>query len=380
MALEVIGRVDTLATAVKALAPGMPAAASPELWVCTAFLGFSLICYALLGGADYGAGLVEITLRGDKHKEARRILEKALGPVWEANHIWLILAVVILFMGFPPVYARMSVSLHLPLTAALLGLVARGTSFTFRHYDAVRDGSRFWYNWIFRVSSVWTPFWLGMTLAGMSAGRVTPHPDSFAAGYIRTWFHPYGIYLGAFTVALFAFLASAYLVGESQEVAVRTAFARRARTFLFLALPLGALVFLAAQIEGRPLFWHFLHNPPALTLVGLSALSLPVLEKLLRQAALPETLPRRRLMWALRVLAGLQGMAIITAWFAVQYPVLFAIRASAGASLTLFNSAAPTAVLWQLDAALLIGSVAILPALFWLFKIFLGPKAMPPRR
>lgn len=343
-------------------------------WTCTVFLGFSLLSYALLGGADYGAGVVEITLRGPRHALARRSLEKTLGPVWEANHIWLILAVVILFMGFPPVYARLSVSLHLPVTAMLLGIVARGTSFTFRHYDAVRDGSRAWYNWIFRLSSVWTPFWMGVTVAGMSAGRIPAHPASFYQGYVAPWLHPYGLLLGAFTVALFAFLASVYLVGENPEAAVRTAFARRARTFLFLAIPLGSCVFAAAHIDGRPLLSLFWHNPLALGGVAASALSLPLLERLLRSAAKPQTVPRRRLAWSLRVLAGLQGMAIVSAWFLVQYPVLFAL--GEGPSLTLFNAAAPAAVLRYLAWALWVGAAAILPALFWLFRIFNGPRQL----
>src|SRR4051812_19542613 len=113
------------------------------LWVVTAFLGLSLVCYCLFGGADFGAGILEIFFlrKGDRH-DRRRVIDRALGPVWEANHIWLILMVVILFMGFPKVYARVSVSLHIPLTAMLMGVIARGCSFTFRHYDAVQGRSQ----------------------------------------------------------------------------------------------------------------------------------------------------------------------------------------------------------------------------------------------
>jgi cytochrome bd ubiquinol oxidase subunit II len=383
---------------------------SLSFWICSVFLGFSLLAYALLGGADYGAGAVEITLRGDKRAAARRVLEKAIGPVWEANHIWLILAVVILFMGFPAGYALLSVALHIPLTCALLGIVARGTSFTFRHYDAIRDGSRPWYNWIFRLSSVWTPFWLGITVAGLSAGRVpisvatglatrmdpsalpvhgseganatTLNPVSvghadFMAAYIAPWWHPYGVFVGLFTVALFAFLASVYLIGESRDVEVRTRFARRARAFLFTAIPLGALVFLAAHLQGLPLIAHFLRQPLAMACVLVSATSLIVLENGLRLAAKPETVMRRRIPWGLRVLAGAQGMAIISAWFLVQYPVLFAF--DRGTYLTLFAAAAPEATLRQLAGALVVGSILILPALFWLYRLFNSPPPLAPQ-
>lgn len=376
---------------------------SLSFWICTVFLGFSLLAYALLGGADYGAGAVEITLRGEKRAAARRVLEKALGPVWEANHIWLILAVVILFMGFPAAYALLSVALHIPLTCVLLGVVARGTSFTFRHYDAIRDGSRPWYNWIFRLASVWTPFWLGITVAGLSAGRV-PHsvalalaasmgdkaaslssiplassartvagsPD-FMAAYVAPWWHLYGVLVGLFTVALFAFLASVYLIGESRDIAVRTRFARRARAFLFTAIPLGALVFMAAHAQGLPLITRFLQRPLAMACVFISATSLIVLESGLRLAAKPETVMRRRIPWGLRVLAGAQGMAIISAWFLVQYPVLFAF--DQGTYLTLFAAAAPEATLRQLAGALVVGAFLILPALFWLYRLF---NSLPP--
>lgn len=356
----------------------MDASVTWEFWVCAAFLAFSLLSYALLGGADFGAGVVEITLRGRKHAAARQVIEKTIGPVWEANHIWLILAVVILFMGFPAAYAALSVALHLPVTAALLGVVARGTSFTFRHYDAVRDGARPWYNWFFRLSSLWTPFWFGVTLAGMSAGRthwsVLTAPPSFYAGYIQPWLHPYGFLVGAFTVALFAFLASVYLIGESQDVLVRTAFARRARAFLFTAIPLGGLVFLAAHLQGLPLVAHFFDTPLAMVGVFTSATSLIVLERGLRLAAKPETVMRRRIPWGLRLLAGAQGLAIVSAWLLVQYPVLYAF--SDGAGMTLFSAASPQATLRPLALALLVGSALILPALFWLFRLFNGPGAV----
>lgn len=349
-----------------------------EFWVCTAFLAFSLLSYALLGGADFGAGVVEITLRGRKHAAARQVIEKTIGPVWEANHIWLILAVVILFMGFPSAYATLSVALHLPVTAALLGVVARGTSFTFRHYDAVRDGARPWYNWVFRLSSLWTAFWLGVTLAGMSAGRthwnVLTSPPSFYAGYIQPWLHPYGFMVGAFTVALFAFLASVYLIGESRDVAVRTAFARRSRAFLGTAIVLGALVFMAAHLQGLPLVAHFFANPLAMAFVCLSATSLIVLERGLRLAAQAKTVMRRRIPWGLRILAGGQGWAIVSAWLLVQYPVLYAFYE--GASLTLFSAASPPATLRPLAMALLVGAALILPALFWLFRLFNGPESV----
>jgi cytochrome d ubiquinol oxidase subunit II len=366
---------------------------------CVFFLALSLLAYALFGGADFGAGVVEITLLTPRRRQARQVLEKTLSPVWEANHIWLILAVVIVFMGFPGAYALISTALHLPITCVLLGIVARGTSFTFRHYDdrAEPEPSRpspftlpalaflnpaalyqplsahTWYSWTFRLSSVWTAYWLGVTLAAMTSGRipvglVSGHTVSFYEGYVAPWWHWHGAWVGCFTVALFAFFASIFLIGESRDVEVRTRFARRARAFLLTALPLGAAVFLNSQAQGLGLIHRFLSQPAAIACVALSASSLIVLERGLRLAAKPETVMRRRIPWGLRLLAGLQGTAIVSAWLFVQYPNMMTLED--GVMLTLYSAAAPEPTLRALAIALGIGAALILPALFWLYRVF----------
>src|SRR3954453_20663750 len=116
-------------------------------------LGVSFLLYTLLGGADFGAGIIEIF--GGKREE--KTISTAIAPVWEANHVWLILAVVILFTGFPLVYSSLSLVLHIPLMLALLGIIARGTAFTFRHYDVGKESSHRRYSFLFKLSSFLTP-------------------------------------------------------------------------------------------------------------------------------------------------------------------------------------------------------------------------------
>src|SRR5919202_733261 len=106
-----------------------------------AILGSSFVLYTLLGGADFGAGIIE-TFAG---KRGERAVSKAMAPVWEANHVWLILAVVILFTGFPAVYSSLSLVLHIPLMTVLLGIIFRGSAFTFRHYDVKKEGPSKYY-------------------------------------------------------------------------------------------------------------------------------------------------------------------------------------------------------------------------------------------
>ena len=127
------------------------------LTVVIIILGTSFVLYTILGGADFGAGIIE-TLAGAK---GEKTISKAIAPVWEANHVWLILAVVILFTGFPTVYSSLSLVLHIPLMLVLLGIIFRGTAFTFRHYDVVHDETHRYYTFLFKVSSIVTPFFFG---------------------------------------------------------------------------------------------------------------------------------------------------------------------------------------------------------------------------
>ena len=184
--------------------PEIPVGEPGMLWVIIPFLGLSLLLYCLLAGADFGAGVLEIFMGRENRRAQREIIDRALGPVWEANHIWLILIVVILFMGFPTVYSRVSTNLHLPLTAMLLGIIARGCSFTFRHYDAVKGRSQRSYTLFFIYSSVWTPFCLGVVTGALVPGGITAAPSGYLEGYVWPWLRPFPLALGGFTVCLFA--------------------------------------------------------------------------------------------------------------------------------------------------------------------------------
>ena len=101
------------------------------IYVVVIFLWTSILLYLLLGGADFGAGIIELFSRKSERATTRKTMYEAIGPVWEANHMWLIIAIVILFVGFPIIYTTVSVYLHIPLVCMLLGIIARGTAFVF---------------------------------------------------------------------------------------------------------------------------------------------------------------------------------------------------------------------------------------------------------
>lgn len=319
------------------------------------FLGLSLVFYVLFGGADFGAGVLEIISgEGD-----RATVAHAIGPVWEANHVWLILVVVILFMGFPKIYAAMSTYLHIPLLLMLLGIVLRGTAFAFMHYDAIKDQSIEVYDWVFKISSFLTPLFLGIIVGAAFLGRINPDASTFVASFIFPWFNLFSLTVGLFTLTLFTFLAAVYLIGETEVEQKRNAFTKSARELNAAAVVIGILVFASAEWEGLPLVSMFAGSWFALTMLIAATLLLPALWWSLIQTKIILS----------RFLAAAQVTCILLAWFQVQYPVV--INQTEGfPDLTFYNSAAPEATLMQLIIALLIGSLLIFPFLFYLMKTF----------
>src|SRR5262245_53745272 len=113
----------------------------------------SLILYALLGGADFGGGMWDLLASGERARKQRAAIAEAIGPIWEANHVWLILVIVLLFTAFPRAFAVMMTALHIPIAAMLLGIVLRGTTFVFRSYDSKADDVQRRWGTVFGISS-----------------------------------------------------------------------------------------------------------------------------------------------------------------------------------------------------------------------------------
>ncbi len=111
-------------------------------WFIGGVMMAALVLYALLGGADFGGGVWDLLASGPRKREQRALIERVIGPIWEANHVWLILVVVLLFTAFPPAFAAISIALHVPLTLFLVGVVFRGSAFSFRSYDSRGIGGR----------------------------------------------------------------------------------------------------------------------------------------------------------------------------------------------------------------------------------------------
>jgi cytochrome bd ubiquinol oxidase subunit II len=328
------------------------------LYVVIVYLWASILLYLLLGGADFGAGIIELFTSEKNRNRTRKTTYQAIGPIWEANHMWLIIAIVILFVGFPAIYSTMSVYLHIPLTIMLMGIIARGTAFAFRHHDAVVDDWQTVYNRIFTWSSLTTPLFLGIIGGSAVSGRINPNATDFLDAYVFSWLDWFTVAVGFFTVTICAFLASVYLIGETDNETDRKRFIAKAQTSNILAVFCGFLVFVAAHFEGIPLLHWIFGNTVGVVAISAATLSLALLWYLLRKGKTK----------ILRVLAGFQVTMILLTVTRQHYPNI--VLLSGGGYLSLTEHHGHDKTIASLGWALLLGSIFILPALFYLIYSF----------
>ena len=323
--------------------------------VVVLFIGVALLFYILLGGADFGAGILEI-FTGRRGKDT---ISDAIAPVWEANHIWLIVVIVILFNAFPSVYSTATSLLHIPLLFVLLGIIFRGTAFTFRYYDPFVDKTHKYYTFFFKLFSLLTPFFLGVTLGAVILGRITVSESAgFVEKFISPWFTLFSLTLGIFITILFGFLAAIYLIGEAKEEKSQKMFVTLSKRLLVALILGGLLVFAGGEFDGLQLLKLFLQSHISIICIVLATLLLPLLWISFKH---PGSI------WT-RVIAGTQTTAILIGWFGVQFPVLVKLKDTP--SLTVYNSVAPDKVLGLLVAALVVGLLIVIPLLIYLIYVF----------
>jgi cytochrome bd ubiquinol oxidase subunit II len=319
------------------------------------FTGLAMLLYILLGGADFGAGILEVFTG----KKGSGIISKAIAPVWEANHIWLIVIIVVLFNAFPPVYSTLMTYLHIPVMMALFGIIFRGTAFTFRYYDPYEDKSHRIYTFIFQLFSILTPFFLGIIMGAVILGDITTDPAfPFYTRFVAPWFNWFSVSMGVFVVLLFAFLASVYLAGEPADVKTENIFGHYAKRLLISLIVFGGVVFILAELSGMQLFRLFIRSWISVGCVVAASLLVPLL------------------IWSLntkkknlsRIVAGAQAGAILIGWIGMRFPVL--VKLKDAESLTVYNTAAPYKTISMMVTALIFGLAVVIPLLVYLFKVF----------
>lgn len=314
-----------------------------------AALFIGVVAYALFGGADFGSGFFDLTAGGDQSgSELRTLIDHSIGPVWEANHVWLIYVLVMWWTGFPGAFAAAMTTLIVPLFLALLGIVLRGASFAFRKYSATLGQARL-FGVVFAGSSLITPFFLGAVAGGVASGRV---PAEGGGDVWGSWLNPTSLFGGAIAVGTCCFLAGVFLTADAERGGHPVLAEQVRRRTLVLGLLTGLLVFaalvplerdaptLANGLEGRA--------APLIIVSGLAGIGTLVL------------LFRRRFALA-RLTAVAAVAAVISGWGVAQYPWLLVDE------LTIEEAAGAPATLSGLLIVVVLAGVVVLPALVYLF-------------
>jgi cytochrome d ubiquinol oxidase subunit II len=316
-----------------------------------AILVLGLTMYAVFGGADFGAGFWSLLARGERDRRPRELIDWAIGPVWEANHVWLIFVLVYLWTGFSAAFEAIFSTLFIPLSLAALGIVLRGSGFAFQH-TARREGGRSLAALAFGLASVLTPFFLGTVVGAIAGGRV---PTGNAAGDpVTSWVNTLSLVTGTLFVATGAYLAAVFLVSDARRARapdLERYFVRRA---LVAAIATGALaaVGLVALHADAPVVFDGLTGGglPLVILSGVCGIAVLVL--LYRGA--------RR---GARVLAVGAVAAVVWGWAVAQHPYLLP------PTLTIDDAAAPSATLTGLLIVFGVAVILVLPALGLLFTL-----------
>lgn len=330
---------------------------TPALLLAVAIV-VALNAYVLLGGADFGGGVWDSLATGPRRDRQRELIAHALSPVWEANHVWLILVVVLLFSCFPAAFSRLMIALHIPLTLILLGIVLRGSAFTFRSYGGDDEPAQRRWGRVFASASVVTPLLLGVSVGTIAAGRVRlPTGQNFVADYVSPWLTLFSASVGVFTLLLFAFLAAVYLTVEADDADLQNDFRRRA-IGAGLGLFFTAFSTLLLAWREAPLVWHGLILAPR-------ALPMHLLTGICATLAL-WALWRRHFALA-RAAAAVQVSLILWGWALAQYPWMLP------PTLSIQDAAAPAVTLRLTLYALAAGAVVLFPSLWYLFRIFKRP-------
>jgi cytochrome bd ubiquinol oxidase subunit II len=325
--------------------------------VCAGILWVGATFYALFGGADFGAGFWDLIAGGaERGERPRALIQRSLTPVWEANHVWLIFILVVLWTAFPPAFSAVMTTLYVPIALAALGIVLRGAGFAFRK-SIVRVSGRRAAGATFAISSLLTPFFMGAVVGAVASGNV---PADGNGAPFSSWLEPLPLLTGAMFVASGAYLSAVFLIGDARrsgDEELTGYFARRALAAAAAAGVAAAFGLVELHAEARYIFDRLIDQ--GLPLVILSALcGVGVFALLL--AAVRGRAARSQY---LRPLAGGAVIAVIWGWGVAQFPYLLPT------SLKITEAAAPPDTLAAVVIVFIVAAILVLPALgllYWL--------------
>lgn len=318
-----------------------------------AMIWMGISAYALFGGADFGAGVWDLqagnAVRGHR---PRALIERSIGPVWEANHVWLIFVLVYLWTAFPVPFISIATTLWIPLSLAAVGIILRGAGFAFRKW-AETTGSRRFYGAGFAGASFLTPLFLGAVVGGVASGRVPV--GNLEGDPLTSWINPTSLLGGVMAVAACAYIAAVLLsrdAAEEHDAELTEYFRTRALVSGVVAGGTAIAGIWVLRIDAPHLFDGLL-SPRGLVLMALSAAG----------GLVSLALVWHRRFTAARPVAALAIVAVLWGWGAGQYPWVLEQEA------LIDDYVASDAVLWALVAAFVLAGGLALPALAWLFRL-----------
>jgi len=319
-----------------------------------------VVAYAVFGGADFGSGFYDLTAGGGTGgARVRTLIDHNIGPVWEANHVWLIYVLVVWWTGFPTAFAAAMTTLFTPLVLALAGIVLRGSAFAFRKYAETFAQARL-FGAVFAGSSLITPFFLGTVAGAVASGRVP------AAGYgdpVRSWLNPTSVVGGCLAAATSVFLAGVFL----SVAAARTATPELAARLRVRTLAVGSVTGVIVVAGLYPVA----HDAPTLA-AGLHGRALPLL--LIAAVAGTTTLVllyRRKGLGAARVCAVTAVVAVVAGWGVAQYPWMLVDQQRIG------GAAGAPATLDALLVVVVLAGLLVVPPLGYLLWFSQSEKPVP---
>lgn len=304
-------------------------------------LWLALTAYAVLAGADFGGGVWDLFASGPRARELRQAVALAMGPVWEANHVWLIFMITGLFTAFPAAFGMLSLDLYVPFTIALVGIVLRGASFAFRAHGREAVGGPSAWGVAFGTASVIAPFFLATGIGAVAVGLTS-----------SSWAAPYSVLIGVFAVAMCAYLAATYLTVETEGTALEADFRQRA-VVAGLVAGILAVVCLALAPFAAPNLAH------ALLGRGLPLVLLALINGPIALAAVWRSRPG-----IARVAVAGQVVLVLWAWAVGQWPYLIP------PNVTIDAVAAPNSTLDALLVVIAAGMLLLVPSLAILFSVF----------
>ena len=322
----------------------------------------SITAYALLAGADFGAGFWDLVAgTPDRGRARRELIEHTIGPVWEANHVWLIFVIVITWTAFPPLFAAVASTLWIPLSLVAFGIIARGSAFAFRKVvDEVWRQRLFGAG--FAASSVITPFFLGAVAGGIASGRVRA---GLAQGSVITsWVNPMSMSCGVLAIGVCAYLSAVYLTAEARRGGQREMAEYFRRCSLVSGAVVGAVALASlavAHADAGRLFGALTHRGLALVLTSVVA----------GVMSLGLVVARRYVL--VRVTAAIAAAAVLWAWGYGQYPRLMP-------GLSVEQASAAHATLQAVTISSIVGLAVLLPSLALLFTLFQRARPAQCRR